>query len=147
MLTGMVSVVDVGVYNIVFFIALATTCVLYYSSRRFLGGEFRDFINWVLAAAAAFTCGSFLSAFYVILSMLGSEYAPAFLITAGIAFVLTSLCFVRAALLLLGISKVFGFAELEKDFEKTIKLDHAEKKQKAAAGSSAGRKKKIRTVR
>lgn len=127
----MVSVVDIGVYTIVFFIALVIASVFYYSSRKFLKGEFKGFINWIVAAAVAFTFGAFLNVLYVVSSMTGSIYAPMLLISTGIAFVLTSLCFVRAALLLLGISKVFGFAALEKDFEELLKKVERKKKKPA----------------
>jgi hypothetical protein len=131
MIAGMIPVVDIGVYTLVFFIAIVTASVLYYSSRKFLKGEFKDFINWIMAAAGAFTLGSFLNMLYVIFSMVGSAYLSALLVTTGVAFILTSVCFVRAALLLLGISKVFGFAAMEKDFENLLKKKGKRKPQKA----------------
>ncbi len=129
----MIPIVDIGVYTIVFFIALATACVLYYSSRKFLKGEFKGFINWIVAAAVAFTLGSFLNMLYVLSSITGSIYAPTLLVSTGVAFVLTSLCFVRAALLLLGIARVFGFATLEKDFEELLKKVEGKKTKPAKA--------------
>lgn len=127
----MVAIVDIGVYTIVFFIALVTAIILYYSSRRFLKGEFKGFINWVVAASVAFTLGALLNVLYVVSSIMGSIYAATLLISAGIAYVLTSLCFVRAALLLLGMARVFGFAAVEKDFEKI--LENMDKKKPAKA--------------
>lgn len=132
MVTGMMPIVDIGVYTLVFFIAMVTASVLYYSSRKFLKGEFKDFINWIMAAAGAFTLGSFINMLYVVFSMVGSTYVSALLVTTGVAFILTSVCFARAALLLLGISKVFGFAAMEKDFENLLnkgkkKTKHAKK--------------------
>lgn len=118
----MVTAIEIGVYSIVFFVALATTGIAYAASRKFVRGEFKNFISWVVAASIAFTLGSMLNLFSVALSW--TIYGSTFLIVAGFAFVLTSICFVRASLLLLELSKVFGFAALDKELEGLFAKGH-----------------------
>ena len=125
----MVAPIEIGVYTIAFTTSVIATITFFIATRRFVRGEFKDFINWVLAASTAFQLGSLLNLFAVVLSE--TIYGPTFLMVAGFALVLMGACFIRAAFLLHDISKVFGFAGFEKDFEKAAnahaKLDKKRK--------------------
>jgi len=125
----MVTPIEIGVYTIVFTTAVIATATFSIAARRFVRGEFKDFINWVAAASMSFLLGSLLNLFAVVLS--GTIYGPTFLMVAGFAFVLMGACFIRAAFVLHDISKVFGFAWMDKNFGKAPKAEaHARPKKK-----------------
>lgn len=113
------AILDIAVYTIVFVIAFFTTIVLSGAARRFIKGEFKDFINWIIAAAVCFVFGSLLLLLHAAF-ITNPYYSYMFLIVAGFSLVLTSICFIEAALLLHGISKVYGFARTEKELEKAV---------------------------
>ncbi|MBM3303644.1 MAG: hypothetical protein FJY76_00990 [Candidatus Aenigmarchaeota archaeon] len=123
----MVTPIEIGVYTIALTTSVIATLTFFIAARRFVAGEFKYFISWVLAASTAFLLGSLLNLCAVILS--GTPYGPTFLVVAGFAFVLMGACFIRAAFILHDISKVFGFAWMEKDFGKITRA-HARLKKK-----------------
>lgn len=130
----MISPIDVGVYIVVFLISMVTAATFFAASRKFVKGEFKDFINWVLAASLAFMLGSMLSIFNVMLSE--TAYGPMLIIVAGFAYVLMGACFIRAATLLHGLSKVFGFAHMEEELEHVFgKMHKAGQGTKKAAAA------------
>lgn len=117
---------EFAVYLVVFLSALYTVFVIFYAKRRFVSGEFKDFINAVSAAAVAFLLGTLLTLLTTVYA--GTLYYSTFLLVAGFALLLTSIYFVKSALMLHKVSKVFGFAEVEKEFERAFKAARRETK-------------------
>ena len=116
----MASALELGVYLVVFLGAAYTVSMLFIAQRKFLGGEFKDFINAVVAASVAFLFGSLLT--LLTTAYTGTLYYSTFLVIAGFALLLTSIYFVKSAMILHKVSKVFGFAEVEKEFDQAFKL-------------------------
>ena len=57
----MVSALELGVYLVVFLGACYTVLMFIYAQKRFVRGEFKDFINSVVAASVAFLFGSLMT--------------------------------------------------------------------------------------
>ncbi|MBL7160609.1 MAG: hypothetical protein ISS93_02020 [Candidatus Aenigmarchaeota archaeon] len=138
----MPSAIEVGVYLVVFLGACYTVMMLLYAQRRFLRGEIKDFINAIVAAATAFLLGSLLILLMNIYS--NTVFYSTLLLAAGFAFLLTSVYFVKGAVKLHEVSKVFGFAEVEKELGsalmgKRVPLPKARKPAKKAPKRKASR--------
>jgi len=114
----MTLAVELGVYATVLVISLFAAVMIYVANRRFLEGELKRLMNWFVSAAACIFFGALFTVIYTITT--GTIYAGTMLIAAGLAFILSALFFIRAAYLLHDFSKTFGFASVEKDFDKLI---------------------------
>jgi len=124
----MVSGIELAVYLVVFLGAIYTAFMFFYAQKKFVKGEFKDFINSVFAAAIAFLLGSLLTLLTTFYS--GSAYYYTFLLLAGFALLLTSIYFVKSAISLRRVSKIFGFAEVEKEFDEAFRQARASVKHK-----------------
>ena len=114
----MVLAIEIGVYTTVSVMLLAATALIYFANKRFLEGEFKRLMSWFVGAAATFFFGAFFSAIYAVISP--SIYASTMLMVGGFAMILSALFFIRAAFLLHDFSKIFGFADMEKNFDQLI---------------------------
>lgn len=127
----MVNPLELGVYLVVFLGSIYTVFMLFHAQKKFLRGEFKDFINSVVAASVAYLFGALLTLLTTLYAT--TVYYSTFLIVAGIAFLLTSIYFVKSAMLLHKVSKVFGFADVEKDLDAAFKKTTPTRKRKKPA--------------
>jgi hypothetical protein len=109
----MPTYIEIFMYSAILGGAIFTSIISIYAGRKFLKGDFKRFINWVIIAIVSFTTGML---FLVITTIFeSSPYTQIFVILTGITLLVTSACFVKVATILLELSDIYGFS-MEKDF-------------------------------
>ena len=82
------------------------------SNKRFLGGDFKNFVEWVTLGIGYFFISGFVD---ILLDFLGVAQLNTMLRAISfIAAIVASCCFIKAALQLNKLSKLYGFAEERK---------------------------------
>ena len=103
-----VDVLAFGAYAVQFLITFIALAYFEVANHKFVAGEFQRFVHSMAAAVVGF----FLGTFFLFLQVLfpPGPFASLMTFLVGFCFALTSILFIRGALLLLDFAKLYGFA-------------------------------------